>query len=332
MLFLGTPAGYYIGLFATAFTLMIFFGLLIPTILYYYRIGRIRRNSVMGGISILIIIIIISGSLAFALIPSALRDGAAATVILIIVELIFFLIITAGISYSIRSKKKIMGDKFVEIKKRETVIPKESDWKSVAGRVGPVLILIEGIVFLIEFVLNFIWGGFFYQFVPYLVLISGIIAVSSIYLGFKRIEYARFICCIAGILALVSFILVWPYTYRAFTLLSFVQFLFIDYILIILFFIGGLLCAISGDRFLNYYLDRSDLKKELVNIEVEMDKIEDLGQFLKEKLSTDWGKIKRSFDAYNSGEITKAVFIEIAIKNIGKEKFVSCFTASTTQD
>ncbi len=101
-----------------------------------------------------------------------------------------------------------------------------------------------------------------------------------------------------------------------------------DYLFIFLILLGGVLSVVSEERFLNYYLDRRDTESIIVKVEEEMDKIEDLKQFLKTKLSNDWEKIKLSFDAYKAGELSKRVFVEVAIKNIGKERFTSLFLKS----
>jgi hypothetical protein len=216
-------------------------------------------------------------------------------------------------------------------------LDKERDWKSVAGRVGPVIILIEGIIFFIEGIINLLLGGFFffydvYAIIRILVLVSGIIAILGIYSGFKRNKFARIICFIAGILALVILFFSWDRPYRVLRFAYLLNIIYLDYIVIILFFIGGILCVISEERFLNYYLDRSDFKKEIFDLEAELDKIMDLEQFLKENLSTDWEKIKRSLEAYKAGELSKKMFIDIALKNVGRDKFIQIFRKSPKQE
>ncbi|MHA2127800.1 MAG: hypothetical protein ACXACY_06905 [Candidatus Hodarchaeales archaeon] len=218
-------------------------------------------------------------------------------------------------------------------------LDKERDWKSVAGRVGPVIILIEGIIFLIEGIINLLMGGFFwyayydiYAIVRILVLVSGITAISGIYSGFKRNKFARIICFIAGILALVILLFAWDRPYRVLLFSYILGLIYLDYVVIILFFIGGILCVISEDRFLNYYLDKSDFKKNLFDLETELDKIVDLEQFLKVNLSTDWEKIRRSFEAFKAGELSKKMFIDIALKNIGRDKLLSLFKKSSKQE
>jgi len=86
----------------------------------------------------------------------------------------------------------------------------------------------------------------------------------------------------------------------------------------------------------NPIMQTKNIQKEwsvdFVKVEEEMDNIEDLEQFLKTKLSTDWEKIKLSFNAYKAGELPKRVFIEVSIKNIGKDKFTSLFLKSPNQE
>jgi hypothetical protein len=65
-------------------------------------------------------------------------------------------------------------------------------------------------------------------------------------------------------------------------------------------------------------------EKRKSDIMEKMDKIDDLKAFLKEKLSSDWEKIKLRFEAYNAGEIEKSTFVNTAIKYVGK-KFIEIF-------
>lgn len=146
--------------------------------------------------------------------------------------------------------------------KIEYPFEKKRDWKSVAGRLGPVIILIEGIFFIIEGLASILFIGY-YSFFPYYLLMGGIVAIVGIYSGYRKNKYARIICFIAGTLALVSLILLFPpwWGYYGAFILIYLGYFLLDKILLILFFIGGILCLISGDRFLNYYLDIIDFKQ-----------------------------------------------------------------------
>ncbi|MFX0105732.1 MAG: hypothetical protein ACFE75_09590, partial [Candidatus Hodarchaeota archaeon] len=73
------------------------------------------------------------------------------------------------------------------------------------------------------------------------------------------------------------------------------------------------------------YTIKSEYREKISDIMEEMDKIDDLKTFLKEKLSSDWEKIKLSFEAYKAGEIEKGIFINTALKNVGN-KFIEIFT------
>jgi hypothetical protein len=214
-------------------------------------------------------------------------------------------------------------------------ILKEKDWKSVIGRVGPILTLIGAILFLIDgafWVIIFLLTNFntssFYE------LMCGIMGILGIYFGFKRKEFARFLCLIAGILGVAGLIIPFPvigYYWFDLGMLAIFRFIFLDYFFIFLFLIGGLLSVASENRYLNYYLEKSALKDSFINVEEEMDKIDDLESFLKEKLSFDWEKIKMSFSAFKTGELNKTLFIEIAVKNIG-EKFLDIFRKPSNLD
>ena len=215
-------------------------------------------------------------------------------------------------------------------------ILKEKDWKSVIGRVGPILTVIGAILFLID-------GAFWVIFsLPYATintvsfyeLMCGIMGILGIYFGFKRKEFARFLCLIAGILGVAGLIIPFPiigYWYFASGMLSIFRIVFLDYFVIFLFLIGGLLCVASENRYLNYYLEKSSLKDSFINVEEEIDKIEDLESFLKEELSSDWEKIKMSYNAFKTGELNKTLFIEIAVKNIGA-KFLDIFRKPSNLD
>ena len=140
------------------------------------------------------------------------------------------------------------------------------DWKSVAGRIGPKITLILGIFFLIEGTIRiilFFLTSMLYPNTLY-ILICGILAISGVLLGLKGYENARFLCLIAGILAIVG-ILIFNFIFR-FILTIFAIFLpvgvflfYLNYIIPFILLIGGILCAISEERFLSYYHERRDL-------------------------------------------------------------------------
>ena len=147
-------------------------------------------------------------------------------------------------------------------------IKKESygrDWKSVAGRIGPKITLIMGILFLIEGIIRIILLFFFYSDTP-LILICGILAILGVLLGLKGYNYARFLCLIAGILAIGGFLIFYvSFPFRF--VLTFIAMLlpvayflfFINLFAPFIFLIGGILSAISGESFLSFYREKYDL-------------------------------------------------------------------------
>jgi len=106
-------------------------------------------------------------------------------------------------------------------------------------------------------------------------LMCGIMGILGIYFGFKRKEFARFLCLIAGILGVAGLIIPFPiigYWYLPSGMLLIFRIIFFDYFFIILFLIGGLLSVASENRYLNYYLEKAALKNSSVNVEEEIDK------------------------------------------------------------
>ena len=258
-------------------------------------------------------------------------------IIIVIAFLLYFLIYYMPFAFIIGSIAGFLSKISQEGESVEPSITilKEKDWKSVIGRVGPILTLIGAILFLIDgafWVIIFLFTNFntssFYE------LMCGIMGILGIYFGFKRKEFARFLCLIAGILGVAGLIIPFPiigYYWLVPGMLGIFRFIFLDYVFIFLFLIGGLLSVASENRYLNYYLEKSALKDSFINVEEEMDKIDDLESFLKEKLSFDWEKIKMSFSAFKTGELNKTLFIEIAVKNIG-EKFLDIFRKPSNLD
>ena len=139
------------------------------------------------------------------------------------------------------------------------------DWKSFAGRIGPKITFIMGILFLIEAITRISLLFWFYQDTP-LILICGILAISGVLLGLKGYNYARFLCLIAGILAIVGFIIFYVAFPFRFVLTLFAIILPVVYFLAFInlfspfiFLIGGILSAFSGESFLSSYKKRRDL-------------------------------------------------------------------------
>ena len=320
MIFLGVPPGYYDMLYLMMVSIPIVIILLISCYLYYKKNRRIAKGKTASRVFFgLLGIFVISLPIGF------ISMGIINTVIIveIIVNIMGFFIFI----YLIESKKKILKKAGVDYSRPKTIIPKENDWKSIAGRAGPLITLIVGSFFVIDGVFGIFSLGFY-------TLICGIIAILAIYFGYKGVNNARFICLVPGILAVVGLFLrpPWGFSLRIFWSLGYSQLLFLDYIFIFLILLGGVLSIVSEERFLNYYIDKRDIERGILKVEEEMDNIEDLEQFLKTKLSTDWEKIKLSFNAYKAGELPKRVFIEVSIKNIGKDKFTSLFLKSPNQE
>ena len=141
----------------------------------------------------------------------------------------------------------------------------EKHWKFVAGRIGPKITLVMGILFLIEGIIRISLVGFFYS-DTLLILICGILAISGVLLGLKGYNYARFLCLIAGILAFVGLMIFSANFMLRFILTMVTRVLpvgyllfFLNYIFIILLIFGGVLSAISGESFLSFYREKHDL-------------------------------------------------------------------------
>ncbi|KKN60636.1 hypothetical protein LCGC14_0529860 [marine sediment metagenome] len=139
------------------------------------------------------------------------------------------------------------------------------DWKSFAGRIGPKITFIMGILFLIEGITRISLMFWFYQDTP-LILMCGILAIAGVLLGLKGYNYARFLCLIAGILAIVGLMIYtlnfgFRFVLTMFAILLPVAYFlfFLDKILIFLLIFGGILSAISGESFLSFYKARNDL-------------------------------------------------------------------------
>jgi len=197
------------------------------------------------------------------------------------------------------------------------VIHKKMSWSETVGIIGPVLVLIGCAILFFESFLYIFWGWYGIGYLsPLFTWFCSLIGFAGVILGVKGRSYGRFFCFLAGVLAIAGrFIPI-----QEWTVLTFSYFFFEPFLL----GIGGILCVISQNDFFMYYLKGRELHEEFINIEVEIDKIDDLKLFLQEKLGSDWDKIKISLEAYQAGELDKNTFITTAVKNIGN-KFIDIF-------
>jgi len=252
MLFNGVPPGDLLYLFLIIFSILLVIFLLISGGLYYIKNMRITKGKAASLVFFgLLGILIIS-------LPASYHIGRLLWYLdiinaVIIVEIIITIMAFAIFIYLIESKKKILKEAGVEYSnyRPKTIIPKEKDWKSIAGRIGPLLTLIVGIFFVIDGVLGFL-------FLSFNTLICGIIAILAIYYGYKGMNNARFICFVSGIIAVIGLVLPPPlnFSINIFVIMFWgTQFLYYDYLIIFLLILGGVLSIVSGERFLNYYME-----------------------------------------------------------------------------
>ncbi len=140
------------------------------------------------------------------------------------------------------------------------IIKKEyyrSEWKSIAGKIGPKITFIMGILFLIEGIIRLSLWYFFYPDTS-LVLMCGILAIVGGLLGLKEYNYGRFLCLIAGILAIIGFLIFYDYFGFRFLLWVILMIVpiayfifFINLVSPFIFLIGGILSVISEESFFN---------------------------------------------------------------------------------
>jgi len=141
------------------------------------------------------------------------------------------------------------------------------DWKSIAGRLGPKLTLILGMLFLIEGITRiivFFLSTMYYPNTLY-ILICGILAISGVLIGLKGNENARFLCLIAGILAIVG-LLIFNFILRF--ILQIISIILplgmllydLNYSFPFILLIGGILSVISDEKFLSSYREGRDLE------------------------------------------------------------------------
>ena len=76
---------------------------------------------------------------------------------------------------------------------------------------------------------------------------------------------------------------------------------------------------------------KDDTKKIMVDIETvafileyQMDRIDDLEDYMKENLGNDWVQIKNQWSMYKDGEITRIDFAKVALRKLGKN-FIGLF-------
>jgi hypothetical protein len=177
---------------------------------------------------------------------------------------------------NLKAWKGKLADKFQPLK---DVKKKEKDWKSIAGRIGPLLTLIGGIFFVIDglfyiFYFGLIFGDLFsiyglsyIGYFGFLNLVCGIVAILSIYFGYKGINNARFFCLVPAILTVVGLILPPPFNFEVYILWFFSYWFNLDYLFIFLLILGGVLSLISEERFLNYYIGMRGIKYSKVEEE-----------------------------------------------------------------
>ncbi|MFX0058417.1 MAG: hypothetical protein ACFE8J_08975 [Candidatus Heimdallarchaeota archaeon] len=266
--------------------------------------GRNWRGvpAILGGVAFFVIIGIVYFGiftfyylfyLAFIMIP-----------ILIVVPLVF-----AYKAYSkIKRKEKTVYD----------LIRKEISWSEALGIIGPVLVLIGcGMLFATSFYYIMIsWYSANYL-SPLYTWLCSLLGIIGVILGLKGRIYGRFLCFIAGILAIAGIYIHIDTWWMGLTISIFY---FDPYIA----GFGGLLSIISHKDFLMYYLKGREATEKFISIKEEIVRKADLKLFLQEKLGSDWEKIKISLKAYQAGEFDINTFIKTAVKNIGK-KFIDIF-------
>jgi len=141
------------------------------------------------------------------------------------------------------------------------------DWKSIAGRLGPKLTLILGMLFLIEGITRiivFFLSTMYYPNTLY-ILICGILAISGVLIGLKGNENARFLCLIAGILAIVGLLIfnfILRFILQIISIILPIGMLLYDlnYSFPFILLIGGILSAISDEKFLNSHRKGRDFE------------------------------------------------------------------------
>lgn len=215
---------------------------------------------------------------------------------------------------------------YSKIKRKERtaydLIRKEISWSEAVGMIGPVLVLIGcGMLFVMSIYFIFM-GWYSANYLSYFYTwLCGLLGIVGVILGLKGRTYGRFLCFLAGVLAIAGLYIRAGTWWMSLTITIFYFDPFIA-------FIGGLLSIISHKDFLMYYLKGREVTEKFISIEEEIERKTNLKLFLREKLGPDLEKIKISLEAYQAGELDINTFIKTAIKNIGK-KFIDIFKEET---
>ena len=72
-----------------------------------------------------------------------------------------------------------------------------------------------------------------------------------------------------------------------------------------------------------------DIETVAFILEYQMDRIDDLEDYMKENLGNDWVQIKNHWSMYKDGEITRIDFAKVALRKLGK-KFISLFVTTVS--
>jgi hypothetical protein len=123
--------------------------------------------------------------------------------------------------------------------------------KSVAGIIGLRINLIMGFLFLIEGITRISFAPFFFYPDTPLIMFCGILAVLGVILGLKGYRFGKFLCLIAGISAIVGFLIFYMNFPFRFVLIAFAIVLPVVYFLAFInlaapfvFLFGGILSVI----------------------------------------------------------------------------------------
>ncbi|MFX1305075.1 MAG: hypothetical protein ACFE9X_17095 [Promethearchaeota archaeon] len=239
----------------------------------------------------------------------------------------FFFIIPFFIGIPLILAYRVDSQRVREERIHHKIVGIKSEWKLIAGTIGPFLIMIGAFILLFYPATSLILGGYDKGYtLPFLfTVLWGLLAFIGIILEVYGEKFGRCFCLIAGILAIAGqYIPIgryqydWGSYYTVFLSVSFMQ--FEPYLILI----GSLISVASNDVFFKYFSIKREFRKKYFDIREKIDNVDDLETFLREKLSSDWEKIKNSYKAYEAGELEKNTFIETAIKNIG-DKFIEIF-------
>ncbi|MFW9829538.1 MAG: hypothetical protein ACFFEY_18335 [Candidatus Thorarchaeota archaeon] len=292
----------YIAPFALSFATLIF----IISAIYFVRKKIWREGKKWIGVPTSL------GVLALLVFLSCMYYTVRLWVTTPIITIFIWVLLIAEIRYRIRKGQR----------NEYQIVAKEKNWQITAGKISPIIILMGAVILLFyPFYKLFFVISFYDKLETLFTCLWSGIALIGIILGLRGIKIARFICLIAGIIATAGMFIpiniTVPGYYTSVYNLSGSTYYF-DPILIL---IGGIIGVASKDEFLKYYINKYEFRLDKISLIEEMDKIDDLKTFLKEKLSSDWEKIKISFKAYKAGELEKDTFIRTALKNVGNKFF-----------